>query len=132
MTASRLRSLPHLFLLALAAALLAAGCGGGDGDGADTDAGNGAGDTGAQTDGDAVDGDYGEARRLFISSCGGCHTLSDADTSGAVGPNLDGTSLGEEDIRSIIDSGRGAMPGGLLRGEQADSVAAYVADVAGN
>ncbi|MEO8290199.1 MAG: cytochrome c [Gaiellaceae bacterium] len=56
--------------LALAgAALLAAGCAG-----RALEAGN---------------ADTNNGKQLFASNCGGCHTLADAGTAGAVGPNLD-------------------------------------------
>ena len=32
----------------------------------------------------------GPGRDLFVATCGGCHTLSAAGTSGTVGPDLDG------------------------------------------
>jgi cytochrome c551 len=70
------------------------------------------------------------ARSLFESSCGGCHALSDAGTNGAVGPNLDGTSLDAEAIAAVIANGQGAMPPGLLEGDDATSVAEYVAGAA--
>ena len=54
-----------------AAALLAAGCGTG----------------GVATAADHPDLQNGQ--KLFSTSCGGCHTLSAAGTSGTIGPNLD-------------------------------------------
>lgn len=71
-----------------------------------------------------------EARSLFAETCGGCHTLSDAGTSGAVGPVLDDTEVDAEGIEGIIENGRGAMPPGLLEGDDATSVAEYVASAA--
>lgn len=70
------------------------------------------------------------ARETFAGSCGSCHTLSDAETTGAVGPNLDETELDATGVRDIIENGRGAMPPGLLQGEEADAVAEYVAGAA--
>jgi mono/diheme cytochrome c family protein len=68
-------------------------------------------------------------RAVFVSSCGSCHTLSDAGTSGAVGPNLDGTSLTQEQIALQVRNGGGAMPAfeGQLSDEEIDEVSAYVA-----
>jgi cytochrome c551 len=71
-----------------------------------------------------------KARDLFASTCGGCHTLSDAETTGSVGPNLDDTTLDAEGIRTQIENGGGGMPPKLLEGEDADSVATYVAGAA--
>lgn len=122
---SSIRTASASLLMILAAALLAAGCGGGDsGSG---DAGSG-GDSGAESSGGGGDVD---AKSLFTSTCGGCHTLSDAGTSGSVGPNLDDVAPDAETVRTTIDEGQGAMPADLLEGEEADAVAEYVADVAG-
>jgi mono/diheme cytochrome c family protein len=38
---------------------------------------------------DQGSGDRLRGRELFISTCGGCHQLADAETTGTVGPNLD-------------------------------------------
>jgi cytochrome c551 len=73
-----------------------------------------------------------KARTMFASTCGSCHTLADAKTTGAVGPNLDELMPDEDRVRSQIDSGGGGMPPGLLSGDDADSVAAYVAAAAGS
>jgi len=70
----------------------------------------------------------------FASTCGGCHTLKDAGTSGSVGPNLDQLKPSEALVKSAIakgGAGSGQMPPGLLSGADADQVAAYVANAAG-
>jgi len=41
------------------------------------------------TGGYVSSGDQGAGKKLFTERCGGCHTLADAGTSGAIGPNLD-------------------------------------------
>ena len=33
--------------------------------------------------------DLANGKKLFITTCGGCHTLADAGTKGTIGPNLD-------------------------------------------
>ena len=33
--------------------------------------------------------DLAHGQQLFISTCGGCHTLAEAGTKGVIGPNLD-------------------------------------------
>lgn len=70
------------------------------------------------------------ARQLFVDSCGSCHVLSDAGTTGTVGPNLDQTDMSADEVRTQIEEGGGAMPADLLQGEDADKVAEYVADAA--
>ena len=42
---------------------------------------------------------------VFTSNCGTCHTLSEAGTSGMIGPSLDDTSLTAEDIEAQVRSG---------------------------
>ena len=122
-----------------AAALLAAGCG-----------------TGGISKGKA---DTAHGKQLFQEKCGSCHTLADAGTQGKIGPNLDDAFSGprqegfkESSIRNIVDgqikyaiehpSGfvKGpngeelpapGMPRDLVKGSDANDVAAYVASVAG-
>ena len=107
--------------LALAAALLAAGCG---------------------TGGIVKSGDQGRGKQLFVSKCGGCHTLADAGTNGAVGPNLDDAFASDRQqgykevtiqqvVRQQIPLASGRMPPNLVKGADADAVSAYVAAVAG-
>jgi cytochrome c551 len=71
-----------------------------------------------------------EARTMFSETCGSCHVLADAGTSGTVGPALDGLGLTADDVAAQIANGGGAMPPGLLSGEDAEAVAAYVAAAA--
>lgn len=85
--------------------------------------GEGAGDKG----GDKLDA---AARTLFTDSCGSCHVLADAGTTGTVGPNLDDLPLDASRVAQQIVTGGGAMPGKLLEGDEAEAVAAYVAATA--
>lgn len=107
--------------LALATALLAAGCG-----------------TGGITKG----GDASAGKPLFQAKCGGCHTLADAGTHGVQGPNLDDAfgpsrkqgykqETFEQVVRDQIELAEPPMPKNLVKGAEADAVAAYVAQVAG-
>ena len=68
---------------------------------------------------------------LFASTCGSCHTLAAAGTTGAVGPNLDDLQPDQGTVQGAIQSGPGAMPSNLLTGAQAQQVAAFVAASAG-
>jgi plastocyanin len=87
--------------------------------------------------------DLVQGKKLFVSKCGSCHTLSHANTSGTVGPNLDDAfredradRLRSSDIRGLVDywiqypSHGGVMPAGLYTGKDAVDVAGYVAAVA--
>ena len=73
-------------------------------------------------------------RALFASlPCGSCHTLSDAGTTGQVGPMLDGdANLSEALIISRITNGQGAMPGfsDQLSEQDIADLAAYLMHVA--
>jgi len=72
---------------------------------------------------------------LFKSSCASCHTLAAVNAQGITGPNLD--QIGEvtpQRIQSAIKmggTGQNRMPSGLLQGDDAKAVGAYVSKVAG-
>jgi cytochrome c6 len=73
-------------------------------------------------------------KQVFASAgCGGCHTLKDAGTTGAVGPNLDQLKPSAARIAHQVEVGGGAMPSfkGRLSAAQIQAVAAYVNSVAG-
>ena len=127
---SRTRRALAVVLLALGAALGLAACG----------------DTVGYSDGS---GDRIRGKELFVQGCGSCHTLADAGTTGAIGPNLDFAfvqsridGLGEEMIQQVV---RGqiaypvvdppteapGMPADIFTGQDAEDVATYVASVAG-
>lgn len=77
----------------------------------------------------------GPGRELFVANCGSCHTLSEAETTGAVGPNLDDLQPDAALAASAIEqggAGSGAMPAGLLSGKEAQEVADYVAAASGS
>ena len=125
-----------------AAALLAAGCGYG-----------GAANAGGQRP------DTQSGQQLFTTSCGTCHALSAAGTSGDIGPNLDNAfaadvkqgfpqsaienavldqiRLGSGELATYSSGKLGSfkvgtpMPANIVKGQDAIDVAAYVASVAG-
>ena len=74
-------------------------------------------------------------KQLFIETCKSCHTLEAVQAHGVTGPNLDELSgIDKQRVLNAIKkggTGSGRMPPALLGGEDADAVAAYVADVAG-
>lgn len=111
----------------LAAGLLAAGCGGGDDEATTTEP---AAEATATATEDAGTAEASAGRDTFVTTCGGCHRLSDAGTNGQIGPDLDEVAPNEAEVLSAIETGPGQMPENLLAGEQAQQVAEYVASAA--
>ena len=74
-----------------------------------------------------------DGKSIFTNSCGACHTLADAGTTGAVGPNLDDSKPSKELAVDRVTNGRGAMPAfsDSLDADQIEAVAEYVAGAAG-
>jgi cbb3-type cytochrome c oxidase subunit III len=79
----------------------------------------------------AVSGTNG--KQIFVTKCGGCHTLKDAGTTGTQGPNLDLLKPPFARIKSQVIKGGGIMPAfkGVLTDAQINAVAKYVADHVG-
>jgi mono/diheme cytochrome c family protein len=73
-----------------------------------------------------------QGKQLFVENCGRCHTLSDAGTSGTVGPNLDDLQPDKQRVLDQIETGGSIMPARLVTGQDADDVAQYVSSVAGS
>jgi mono/diheme cytochrome c family protein len=74
-----------------------------------------------------------EGKQIFTQSCGTCHTLSDAGTSGTVGPNLEELKPDKARVETAIKNGgagTGAMPANIVTGQEAEAVAEYVSSVA--
>ena len=58
---------------------------------------------------EAGEGNVSNGKQLFTAKCGSCHTLADAGTKGAIGPNLDDAflqsradGLGQGTIQSVV------------------------------
>ena len=85
-----------------------------------------------------VQGDPVAGKEVFLTvaspPCAGCHTLSDAGSTGAVGPNLDEASPSYDKVVERVTGGAGVMPSfqGKLTDQQIADVAAYVSSVAGS
>ena len=94
-------------------------------------------------------GDRGKGKQLFSQKCASCHTLADAGSKGQIGPNLDYAffasrrdGLGESTVVQVVrgqiaypitktSTGAPGMPADLVKGQDAEDVASYVASVAG-
>jgi mono/diheme cytochrome c family protein len=106
---------------------------------------------GCGTGGLAEGGSASQGQQLFGEKCGSCHTLRAAGSSGQIGPNLDDAfaqsrddGVEESTIREVVrrqiqypvpaefSVDVPPMPKNLVKGEDADSVATYVASVAAN
>jgi uncharacterized cupredoxin-like copper-binding protein len=84
-----------------------------------------------------------QGKQLFVAKCGACHTLSHANATGIVGPNLDDAfrqdradGVKSTSIQGLVDywirypNTQGVMPAMLFKGQKAQDVAAYVGAVA--
>ncbi|MED4586170.1 cytochrome c [Brevibacillus choshinensis] len=71
--------------------------------------------------------DAATAEALFKNTCAGCHGQT---LEGAVGPNLQkiGGELNKDQILEVLNKGKGAMPPGLVKGADAENIAAWLAD----
>ena len=104
---------------------------------------------GCGTGGLSEGGSASQGQPLFNEKCGSCHTLRAAGTQGVIGPNLDDAfaqprkdGIPDSTILEVVrrqiefpvpadvSVGTPPMPANLVEGEDADSVAAYVASVA--
>jgi mono/diheme cytochrome c family protein len=88
-------------------------------------------------------GNLVEGKKLFATNCASCHTLAHANSTGTVGPNLDDAfrqdrldGVKSTSIEGLISfwiqypNTEGVMPPMLVKGQQAQDIAAYVAAVA--
>lgn len=74
-----------------------------------------------------------DGKSLFVTNCGGCHTLADAGTSGTVGPNLDDLKPDYQAATAQITNGGGVMQAykGTFTTQQIADLAAYVVTATG-
>jgi cytochrome c oxidase subunit II len=95
---------------------------------------------GGSAGGGAAGGEEVDGKTLFTegngetTACGSCHTLADAGTDSATGPNLDELLPGmePEDIRAAIAAGPGLMPDNyeeLFSPEELDALVKYLDEV---
>jgi mono/diheme cytochrome c family protein len=119
-----MRSKFPLLLALCAVALVATACFGSGSSESSTSESTAA-STGKSSGADLVAG-----KALFIKTCGGCHTLKDAGTTGQSAPELD-FPISAAGVAAQIKAGGGFMPANLLKGADAANVAAYVSSVAG-
>ena len=98
--------------------------------------------SGCGTGGPTSGGNASAGKKIFLAEgrCGSCHTLKDAQSRGTVGPNLDAAFAQDKaekfklsTIENVVHdqikypTAGSAMPANLVKGQQANDVAAYVA-----
>ncbi|ANB61491.1 cytochrome c551 [Anoxybacteroides amylolyticum] len=66
------------------------------------------------------------AEQIFQQNCASCHGQN---LEGKVGPNLQkvGSKYSKDEIKQIIEKGRGGMPAGVIQGDDVDKVAEWLA-----
>jgi cytochrome c6 len=140
-----------LVILALAGAVVVSGCGGG-GSSSSAETPSGEEKSGASnaeeaaeekseegmSEAEARSGEgslVAEGGEVFATTCGSCHTLKAAGTSGEVGPNLDELEPDLATVEHQVVNGGGGMPAfgkeGTLNAKEIKAVATYVSSVAG-
>ncbi|HVS99753.1 MAG TPA: cytochrome c [Solirubrobacterales bacterium] len=132
-------------ILALAGAIAVAGCGGGSGTTAATEETTPAEESAppAEKTEEAPTQEAGgmealveEGETVFTSTCGACHTLKAAGTTGEVGPDLDELEPDLATVEHQVINGGGPMPAfgkeGTLDPKEVKAVSTYVSSVAGS
>lgn len=99
-----------LLALMMGTTLVLAACGGG----------------GDEASGGSETASGSDPEKLYNQKCSGCHG---GDLKGLSGPDLSaiGSKLSQEEIEGVIANGQGNMPGGLFEGEEASSLAEWLA-----
>jgi mono/diheme cytochrome c family protein len=122
-----------LFLLALVLVAALPACGGGEDESAEPETVEGTVPT--ETGGAGGEGNAENGKSVYASAgCGGCHALSDAGSTGTVGPSLDESQLDEAAIAEQVRNGGGGMPAfaDRLSDQEIADVSAYVASASGS
>lgn len=95
--------------------------------------------------GRVTSGDPSQGKALFLQNCAGCHTLADAKSQGTIGPNLDDAfssdkqqGFSEQTMMDVVrgqiayPDPAGPMHANIVTGEDANSVAMYIARCSGD
>jgi len=101
--------------------------------------------TGCGAVGRVTSGDTSQGKKVFNEKCASCHTLADAKSQGTIGPNLDDAfssdkqqGFSEQTMADVVrgqiaySDPEGPMRPNLVTGQDASSVALYIAKCAGN
>ncbi|TWT04885.1 cytochrome c551 [Planomicrobium sp. CPCC 101079] len=107
-----------LLTLMLGSALALGACGGGGGGETTTEPAPAEGGSGSSS----VD-----PEQVVQQNCISCHGENLEGAGNFPALNNVGSRLSQEEIRSVIDNGQGAMPADIIEGEEADAVAEWLA-----
>lgn len=91
--------------------------------------------SGATTSAGTANEEVTAGKQVFATAgCAACHTLSAANATGKVGPDLDQVKPAQQLVIDRVTNGLGAMPSfkGKLSADQIRAVAAYVSTTAGH
>ena len=105
----------------IGSALMLGACGGDDSGTEDTNT-----DTGSETTESGATADASE--QVAQQRCGTCHGGNLQGMGNTPALNDIGSRLSEEEILNVIENGQGGMPGGLVKGEEAEALAAWLAE----
>ena len=105
----------------LGSALMLGACGG-----EESESGNEDKDTGAETAESGTTADASE--QVAQQRCATCHGGNLQGMGNTPALNDIGSRFSEEEILDIIVNGQGNMPGGLVKGEEAEALAAWLAE----
>ncbi|AQU80059.1 cytochrome c551 [Planococcus faecalis] len=108
----------QLMVMLFGATLVLGACGGEDTSEPDAPADSGGEETAAV-----------DAEQVVQQNCISCHGENLEGAGNFPALNDVGSRLSEEEIHSVIENGQGAMPAGLIEGEEADAVAKYLAEM---
>jgi cytochrome c551 len=72
-------------------------------------------------------GDAYRGETFFIDKCSSCHGVGGAGSD--IGPRLAGAPVTLAAAKAQIDNGGGAMPAGLVSGQEEEDVLAYLATI---
>ncbi|MDI2589703.1 cytochrome c [Psychrobacillus sp. NEAU-3TGS] len=112
-----------LLAVIFGAGLMLAACGGGNDEANDNDTATDT-DTGTAP---TTENASADAEKIVSSKCISCHGGNLEGQGNFPALNDVGSRLSEDEILNVIENGRGAMPGGLVTGEEAQAVAAWLA-----
>ena len=69
-----------------------------------------------------------DAEQIVNENCIRCHGENLEGQGNFPALNDVGSRLSEEEIRSVIENGQGAMPANIIEGEEADAVAKWLSE----